>query len=78
MTCQLTLKCLLHWDSVSPRKSYILISTRKPRAIQRVPWPVRDESDDEEAVHTKVWSGYDTWALNDQEVPWLVEPDGEP
>jgi hypothetical protein len=55
----------------------MLFSTRSPPAVQRIPWPTRDDSDEEEALHQKTLARYDTWLLNDEELPWLVEPDGE-
>lgn len=55
----------------------MLFSTRNPPAIQRIPWPTRDDSEEEETLQRKTLARYDTWILNDQELPWLVEPDGE-
>jgi RAB6A-GEF complex partner protein 1 len=55
----------------------MLFSTRNPPAIQRIPWPTRDDSEEEETLQQKTLARYDTWILNDQELPWLVEPDGE-
>jgi len=55
----------------------MLFSTRNPPAVQRIPWPTRDDSDEEETLHQKTLARYDTWLLNDEELPWLVEPDGE-
>ncbi|OBZ79139.1 Guanine nucleotide exchange factor subunit ric1 [Grifola frondosa] len=63
--------------SVSPRKDYILFSTRSPPAVQRIPWPDVHLHDDanEDGGHKKSWGGYDTWVLNDRELPWLVDAD---
>jgi hypothetical protein len=36
------------------------------------------DADTEESLETKKWMGYDAWALNDLELPWLVDADGEP
>lgn len=65
------------WISVSPRKQYVLFSSRSPPSIQRIPWPVRTDSEDEDETQKKVWAGYDTWVLNEDEFSWLVEPDGK-
>ncbi|KAI0823049.1 RIC1-domain-containing protein [Trametes gibbosa] len=56
--------------SVSPRKDYILFSTCDPRAIQRVPWPNAGGGGGEH-----VREGYDTWVVNEEGLPWLVDPD---
>ena len=55
----------------------MLFSTRSPPAIQRIPWPTRDDSEEEDPPQLKTLSRYDNWVLDDQELPWLVEPDGE-
>jgi hypothetical protein len=57
--------------SVSPRKNYILFSTKTPPSIQRIPWPPHLDSSDEDV--DKHALRYDTWVLNDQEVQWLVD-----
>lgn len=58
--------------SISPRKSHLLFSTRNPSTIQRMPWPM-----DEDLPNTErpVALGYDTWLINEEDFPWLVEPD---
>ncbi|CAL1696319.1 unnamed protein product [Somion occarium] len=62
--------------SVSPRANYILFSTRNPPAIQRIPWPVLSEDDDtEQHAASRDLKYYDTWVLNDEELPWLVDSD---
>lgn len=70
--------------SVSPRRNYIVFSTRSPAAVQRIPWPQMHnqtaESSDED-LHAKntnkpLWSGHDTWVLDDLESPFLIDPDG--
>ncbi|KAG1885597.1 RIC1-domain-containing protein [Suillus subluteus] len=61
--------------SVSPRKNYIIFSTSSPPAVQRIPWPVYDESEIEEQTARRSLMGHDTWILNDHELPWLVYPD---
>lgn len=57
--------------SVSPRKDYILFSTCSPPSIQRVPWP---DSSGTGGEHGR--ESYDTWEVNEEELPWLVDPDG--
>ena len=68
---------LILLDSVSPRANYILFSTRSPPAIQRIPWP-QLSGDDERTTRpvSRDFKYYDTWVLNDEELPWLMEPDG--
>ncbi|OSD05915.1 RIC1-domain-containing protein [Trametes coccinea BRFM310] len=56
-------------QSVSPRKDYILFSTSNPPAIQRVPWPNTGEAGENGQ------GDYDTWEVNEEELPWLVDPD---
>ncbi|EIW64556.1 RIC1-domain-containing protein [Trametes versicolor FP-101664 SS1] len=56
--------------SVSPRKEYILFSTCSPPSIQRVPWP---DSSGAGGGHGR--ESYDTWEVNEEELPWLVDPD---
>ncbi|KAI0651550.1 RIC1-domain-containing protein [Trametes meyenii] len=54
--------------SVSPRKEYILFSTCSPPAVQRVPWPNASGGENGRG-------DYDTWEINEEEFPWLVDPD---
>ncbi|KAG2156509.1 RIC1-domain-containing protein [Suillus bovinus] len=61
--------------SVSPRKDYIIFSTTSPPSVQRIPWPVYDDSDIEEQAARRSLMGHDTWILNDLELPWLLDPD---
>ncbi|KAI9066722.1 RIC1-domain-containing protein [Trametes sanguinea] len=56
-------------QSVSPRKDYILFSTSNPPAIQRVPWPNTSDAGGNGR------EDYDTWEVNEEELPWLVDPD---
>lgn len=61
--------------SVSPRNRYIIYSTKVPPSVQRVPWPVvQDEG--EAPTPNKNDDYYNTWVLNDEEMPWLVDSDG--
>ncbi|KII93321.1 hypothetical protein PLICRDRAFT_130973 [Plicaturopsis crispa FD-325 SS-3] len=62
-----------HLLSVSPRKHHLMFSTRSPPAIQRIPWPSAEDSDDETPRKRTAPYGYDTWVLNDHELPWLVD-----
>ncbi len=67
--------------SVSPRKHYIVFSTKSPPAVQRIPWPNYDEEDEEVDVENptpKRFTQHDTWVIDDHELPWLVDPDGTP
>lgn len=61
--------------SVSPRKNYIIFSTSSPPSVQRIPWPVYDESEVEEQTARRSLIGHDTWILNDHELPWLLDSD---
>ncbi|KAG6381430.1 RIC1-domain-containing protein [Boletus reticuloceps] len=61
--------------SVSPRKHHLAFSTSAPPAIQRIPWPSYDDADAENDRSRKSLFGYDTWILNDHELPWLVDSD---
>ncbi|KAF4605560.1 hypothetical protein EYR40_004346 [Pleurotus pulmonarius] len=64
--------------SVSPRKHYIVFSTKSPPAVQRIPWPNYDEEDEEidaENPTPKRFTQHDTWVIDDHELPWLVDPD---
>ena len=65
-----------HLFSVSPRKHYILFSTGSPPAVQRIPWPIYDETEAGEQTARRSLTGHDTWMLNDHDLPWLVDPDG--
>ncbi|KAF8203148.1 RIC1-domain-containing protein [Pholiota molesta] len=58
--------------SVSPRKNYLVFSTRDPPTVQRMPWPL---GDDESAEVARPALSYDTWLLNDLDFSWLVESD---
>lgn len=57
--------------SVSPRRNYMLFSTRNPRAVQRIPWP---DADGEEA--TGFQGNYDSWSVDEYNFPWLDCTDG--
>ena len=64
---------------MSPRKQHIMFSTKDPPSIQRIPWPIiedeeNEDYDDEELKKSML--GHDTWILNDIEMPWLVNPNG--
>ncbi|KAH7915124.1 RIC1-domain-containing protein [Hygrophoropsis aurantiaca] len=62
--------------SVSPRKNHIMFSTSSPPAVQRIPWPAYGvEVNGEEQTAKKSLMGYDTWILNDHELPWLADAD---
>ncbi|KAF8272974.1 RIC1-domain-containing protein [Lactarius quietus] len=57
--------------SVSPRKNYILFSTRNPPSVQRIPWPVTNESD----LNDDRGYGYESWTLSDHSdnFQWLID-----
>ena len=60
--------------SVSPRRHYLLFSTKNPSTIQKMPWPVDEEFLDYERP---VQSEYGTWIVNEEDFDWLVESEGE-
>lgn len=60
--------------SVSPRRFYLLFSTKNPSTIQRVPWPSDKENDSVESRRRPL--GYDTWLLNSEDFSWFIDPDG--
>lgn len=55
-----------HLLSVSPRRDYLLFSTRNPRAVQRIPWP---DADGEEIPGFQ--GNYDSWSIDEYNFPWL-------
>ena len=63
-------------DSVSSRKRYIVFSTKNPASVQRIPWPSDDSDQDDGASVYKRQIGNESWLVNDDEFPWLVESDG--
>ncbi|TRM65979.1 RIC1-domain-containing protein [Schizophyllum amplum] len=66
-----------HVLSLSPRKNYILFSTRDPPAVQRIPWPEDEETDslDEDAGDRRIQIGYETWVFKENDFEWFVDPD---
>ena len=44
--------------------------------MQRIPWPVLSEEDGPQQPAQAMLKYYDTWVLNDQELPWLLDSDG--
>ncbi|KAA1468470.1 RIC1-domain-containing protein [Dentipellis sp. KUC8613] len=60
--------------SVSPRKHYILFSTKSPPSIQRIPWPMTDDTELYGRNGGRLY-GYDSWVLNEHDFPWLVDAD---
>ncbi|KAF9519786.1 hypothetical protein BS47DRAFT_1287937 [Hydnum rufescens UP504] len=74
----------IHGDllCVSPRTTHILFTTKDPPAVQRIPWPTSQESEDgkeDESVTNEPpqnkWIGHDTWLLEENDLPWLVRSD---
>ncbi|KAH9050489.1 RIC1-domain-containing protein [Lactarius hengduanensis] len=63
-----------HLLSVSPRKYYILFSTRNPPSVQRIPWPVTNESDLHSEEENRGYE-YESWTLSDHSdhFQWLVD-----
>lgn len=57
--------------SVSPRRNYLLFSTRNPRAVQRIPWP---DADGEDAPGLQ--GNYDSWSVDEYNFPWFDCTDG--
>ncbi|KAJ7225920.1 RIC1-domain-containing protein [Mycena pura] len=61
---------------VSPRKQYILFSTKNPPAVQRIPWPEIEEEDDLVDGDSRTQFGtYETWVFNDHDFDFFVDPD---
>ncbi|KAJ7462790.1 RIC1-domain-containing protein [Mycena galericulata] len=61
---------------VSPRKHYILFSTKNPPAVQRIPWPEIEEEDDPVDGEPKTQFGnYETWIFNDHDFDFFVDAD---
>lgn len=73
---ELYLDAFFFTNSVSPRKHHLTFSTSTPPAIQRIPWPSYDDADTQDDHFRRSLIGYDTWVLNDHELPWLVDSDG--
>ncbi|KIY65901.1 RIC1-domain-containing protein [Cylindrobasidium torrendii FP15055 ss-10] len=57
--------------SASPRRHYILFSTKNPAAVQRIPWPTDPDDENSESR----FGNYETWVFNDNDFHWFVEPD---
>ncbi|KAK7058364.1 WD40 repeat protein [Paramarasmius palmivorus] len=59
--------------SLSPRRQYILFSTRNPPAVQRIPWPSEEDSEreyDPEPINHHV---HGSWLLEEEDFSWLIE-----
>jgi hypothetical protein len=62
---------------VSPRKQYILFSTKNPPAVQRIPWPeIEDEPETVDGEPKTQFGTYETWIFNDHDFDFFVDPDG--
>ncbi|KAJ7693644.1 RIC1-domain-containing protein [Mycena rosella] len=59
---------------VSPRKHYILFSTKNPPAVQRIPWPEIEEEEVDGEPKTQLGT-YETWIFNDHDFDFFVDPD---
>ncbi|KAJ7919027.1 RIC1-domain-containing protein [Mycena leptocephala] len=61
---------------VSPRKQYILFSTKNPPAVQRIPWPeIEDEPETVDGEPKTQFGTYETWIFNDHDFDFFVDPD---
>ncbi|CAK5265262.1 unnamed protein product [Mycena citricolor] len=67
---------------VSPRKQFILFSTKNPPTVQRIPWPEvedddeEEEEDDETGQPRKVtFATHEMWSCNEHEFNFFVESD---
>ncbi|KAF8213519.1 RIC1-domain-containing protein [Mycena galopus ATCC 62051] len=61
---------------VSPRKQYILFSTKNPPAVQRIPWPEIEEEHETVDGEPKTQFGtYETWIFNDHDFDFFVDSD---
>lgn len=60
--------------SVSPRRHYILFSTKSPPSIQRIPWPVAQDAELYGRGGSRQY-GYDSWVINEEDFPWLEDSD---
>ncbi|KAF9015469.1 RIC1-domain-containing protein [Cyathus striatus] len=61
----------LHFEGVI--RTSPMFSTKNPPTIQRMPWPAGEAEDSERPVKPPM--AYDTWILNEEDFPWIVEPD---
>ncbi|KAI0706047.1 RIC1-domain-containing protein [Cytidiella melzeri] len=60
--------------SVSPRREYIVFSTKSPPSVQRIPWPsAHHEGGQEHRTYRNSDNLYDTWLLNEETFPWLMD-----
>lgn len=63
--------------SVSPRRQHLLFTTRNPSTVQRMPWPL--DEDDENELPGGAASGHpqhhDTWVLNEDDFHWFNDGD---
>ncbi|KAI0257303.1 RIC1-domain-containing protein [Lactifluus subvellereus] len=58
--------------SVSPRKYYILFSTRNPSSVQRIPWPMAHSSESHGGDEGRD-DDYESWSLCEQNFQWLID-----
>ncbi|KIL71832.1 hypothetical protein M378DRAFT_155455 [Amanita muscaria Koide BX008] len=60
--------------SISPRRRHIILSTKNPASVQQIPWPSYDSDDqDDTASVYRRQMGTETWLLDDDDFPWLIE-----
>ena len=65
----------LRLTSISPRKNCILFSKRNPPSIQRIPWPMADDTEPHNGNEEKEYE-YDSWVLTEQSFQWLIDMNG--
>ncbi|KAI0343994.1 RIC1-domain-containing protein [Trametopsis cervina] len=59
---------------VSPRRDYILFSTKSPPSVQRIPWPSAQDGDDYgHGPYRANENMYDTWLIQEDLFPWLLD-----
>ncbi|KAG2023126.1 hypothetical protein CC2G_000817 [Coprinopsis cinerea AmutBmut pab1-1] len=60
--------------SVSPRRDHLLFTTKNPSTVQRMPWPLHEEDEDQDPESARPRQGqYDTWVLNEEDFSWLQD-----
>ncbi|KAJ7293159.1 RIC1-domain-containing protein [Mycena rebaudengoi] len=60
---------------VSPRKHYILFSTRNPPAVQRIPWPEVEDEEGGDGEPKAQLGTHETWVFNDHDFDFFVDSD---
>ncbi|KAF7320200.1 RIC1 domain-containing protein [Mycena kentingensis (nom. inval.)] len=61
---------------VSPRKHFIMFSTKNPPAIQRIPWPeIEDDEEDDGQPAQRRFASYENWVFNEDDFDFFVDSD---